>query len=109
MRVLLDEGVDPKARRFFSDDFEVSHVKDVGWLGTKNGELVKRASESFDELFTIDSNMRHQTSLISLILIVAVAEGHFRSVEDYREPIRRLMEHAHGFEPGHYHLLSDQI
>ena len=87
MKVVLDECVDPKAGQFFSDRFEVIHVKDLGWLGIKNGELVARANESFEVLFTVDSNMRHQTSLKSLSLIVVIGEGHFRTVGDYREPI----------------------
>jgi len=106
MRVLLDECVDPKVRQFFSDRFEVLHVKDVGWLGIKNGELVKRANESFEVLFTIDSNMRYQTSLKSLALVVAVAEGHFRSVDDYKEPIRRFEELVQELVKGSFHLLS---
>ena len=105
MKVLLDECIDPKARKFFSDAFEVRHVKDVGWLGIKNGELVKRASEAFDVLFTIDSNMRYQTSLKSLDLRVVVAQGHFRSVSDYRAPIEQFALVSDSLESGTYHLL----
>ncbi len=106
MKVLLDECVDPKARKFFSEGFEVFHVKDVGWLGIKNGELVKRANGSFQVLFTIDANMRHQTSLKYLSLIVTVAEGHFRSIEDYRSSIQQFEDLVHGFEKGSYHVIK---
>jgi predicted nuclease of predicted toxin-antitoxin system len=90
LKILLDECVDPKAAKFFSNQFEVKHLRDVGWLGIKNGELVKQASQAFDVLFTIDSNMRHQTSLKGLSLIVVVAQGHFRVVEDYKEHIAKF-------------------
>lgn len=90
MKILLDECVDPNAARFFTGEFEVTHVRDLGWLGIKNGDLVTRANGRFDALFTIDGNMRYQTSLRGLSILVMVAEGHFRTVDDYREPIENL-------------------
>ena len=106
MKVLLDECVDPKAARFFSSTFQIAHLKDLGWLGIKNGGLVKRASGSFDLLFTIDSNMRHQTSLRNLPPIVVVAEVSFKSLEDYQEPVRQLELRSSTFEQGKYHVLT---
>jgi predicted nuclease of predicted toxin-antitoxin system len=105
VKVLLDECVDPKARRFFSEQFEVQHLKHVGLLGTKNGELVRLASESFDVLFTIDSNMRHQTSISGLSLIVVVASGHFRSVDACKNPIESFESRLSEFQPGNYYVL----
>ena len=106
MKILLDECVDPKASTFFSKQFEVRHLREMGWLGVKNGVLVQRADEFFDVLFTIDGNMRHQTSLKNLKLVVAVAEGHFRSLEDYSEPIRKFEALCLGLEQGKFHVLS---
>ena len=106
MRVLLDECVDPKVSKLFSEGFQVSHLRDLGWLGTKNGILVQKANDSFEVLFTIDSNMRHQTSLKNLTLIVVVAEGHFRSLEDYSKSIQQFEASAIGLERGKYHLVS---
>ena len=109
MKVLLDECVDPKAATFFSTEFEVRHVTDLGWLGVKNGELVKLAEDDFDVLLTIDGNMRHQTSLKNLSLCVVVAEGHFRSTEDYREPIRRFEVEGMLLAKGEFHVLSERV
>jgi predicted nuclease of predicted toxin-antitoxin system len=98
MRVLLDECVDPRCKRLFSAAFEVRHVRDMDWLGLKNGELVRRANESFDFLFTIDSNMRFQMSLRGLTLRVAVARP-AKDVEQYALSIA-------AFEAGH-HLMAE--
>lgn len=44
MRVLLDENMPVELASHLSDD-EVVHVKDVGWTGISNGELLRRAVE----------------------------------------------------------------
>ncbi len=107
MRVLLDECVDPKVSSFFSERFQVTHIKSLGWLGVKNGELVARADQMCDLLFTIDSNMAFQTSLKGLSLRVAVGKGHFRGLEAYREPVRNLERVAESIQPGTYHFLAE--
>ncbi len=90
MRILLDECVDPRCKQFFDRKHDVLHVKDVGWLGTRNGELVAKADLKFDVLFTKDSNMIHQTSLRGLELSVAYTAKHPKAVEDYREVIEQF-------------------
>jgi len=107
VKVLLDECVDPKASRYFSADFEVTHLKDAGWLGVKNGELVKLAEGRFDVLVTIDSNMRHQTSLASLQLAVVVLEGHFRSIGDYASPVSQFERLAANVRRGAFTVIEN--
>ena len=59
-RVLLDENVDRRLKRFFSSDLEVSTVSEEGWSGLTNGKLLKEASLHFEVLVTMDSNLLHQ-------------------------------------------------
>ena len=40
MKVLLDENIPYKVKFDFGKEFEVKSVRDVGWLGKKNGELL---------------------------------------------------------------------
>ena len=39
MKILLDESLPRKLRYDFEDEHEVRTVRDMGWLGKKNGEL----------------------------------------------------------------------
>lgn len=41
MRILPDESLPLKLRNPFSKEHKISTVKDEGWLGKKNGELLK--------------------------------------------------------------------
>lgn len=60
MKLLLDECL-PEDLKDFISGHEVSTAGDMGWKGIKNGELMKRASESgFDVLLTVDKNLPHQ-------------------------------------------------
>ncbi len=48
----------------FSADHEVFTVKDVDWIGVKNGELLERMkSANFDALITIDKNLGYQQNI----------------------------------------------
>ena len=63
MRVLLDENV-PVELADLLQDHEVVHVKDLGWKGISNGELLRRADEAhFDALVTGDSHLPDQQNL----------------------------------------------
>jgi predicted nuclease of predicted toxin-antitoxin system len=58
MRILLDESLPHKLKQSFPDDHEVSTTRDMGWLGQKNGALLKLMAESSFELFvTVDRNL----------------------------------------------------
>jgi hypothetical protein len=47
-----------------SSTFHVQTVREMNWLGTKNGELLaKAASNDFDDIITADRNMYYQQNL----------------------------------------------
>ena len=51
MKILLDESLPRKLRYDFGEEHEVLTVRDKGWLGKKNGELLKLMMEDEFELF----------------------------------------------------------
>jgi predicted nuclease of predicted toxin-antitoxin system len=53
MRILLDESL-PRRLALEISGHEVQTVQKQGWAGLKNGELLRRASGSFDVLVTGD-------------------------------------------------------
>ena len=72
MRVLLDEHV-PHALRPLLVGHEVFTVTYLGWSGTRNGELLRRAAaDGFDALLTLDGGIEHQQNLRTLPLAVLV-------------------------------------
>ena len=81
MRILLDENLPSKLKFDFPSDFEVKTVKDMGWKGKQNGELLRLIdSTGFDLFITLDKNLRHQQNLerysFRFILLVAFDNKH---------------------------------
>lgn len=77
MRILLDENLPRKLKFSFGSGHEVRSVRDMGWLGKKNGELLGlMVLSGFDCFVTIDKNLRHQQNLtkfpITVFLLLAV-------------------------------------
>lgn len=72
MRVLIDEDLDTRLRHYFSENVEVETVQHRGWSGLKNGELLKRASEEFDILVTMDNNLPAQQNLTNFDIAVVI-------------------------------------
>ena len=63
MRILLDECV-PLPLRHDLARHEVRTIREMGWAGKKNGELISlMAGAGFGVLLTVDQNLRHQQNL----------------------------------------------
>lgn len=61
MRLLLDENLDVKLRFRFGPTHEVMTVRQMDWLGKKNGELLQlMQAHGFEALITGDKNIQHQ-------------------------------------------------
>jgi predicted nuclease of predicted toxin-antitoxin system len=63
MRVCLDENM-PLPIRSVLDGHEVSSVREQGWSGKSNGELLDLVEADFDVLVTSDGSIQHQQNLI---------------------------------------------
>ncbi len=98
MKILLDENLPRKLKTGFGPDFEVKTVRDMGWLGKKNGELLGLlVLNGFDVFVTIDKNLRHQQNLakfpVSVFLLVAT-NNRFETLQNLVEKIKlRLQSH----------------
>ncbi len=59
MKILLDESLPGKLRHDFGEGHLVSTVREKGWSGKKNGELLGLITENnFDIFITVDRNLR---------------------------------------------------
>ncbi|MBE9045623.1 DUF5615 family PIN-like protein [Pleurocapsales cyanobacterium LEGE 10410] len=56
MKLLLDECIDRRLAREFSGQ-NIKTVSQMGWSGTKNGELLALAEKEFDVFITVDRNL----------------------------------------------------
>lgn len=88
MRILLDESIPRKLSSDFGEEHEVWTVRDKGWLGKKNGELLKLISQENFELFiTVDRNLKFQQNLKSYSFKIVVLCG----ADNRRETLKSLI------------------
>lgn len=88
MKILLDESLPRKLRNDFGTNHEIWTVRDKGWLGKKNGTLLKLMTEDGFELFvTVDRNLPYQQNLERLPLTIFVLCG----ANNTRETLRALL------------------
>jgi predicted nuclease of predicted toxin-antitoxin system len=63
MKLLLDENLPKRLKEDFPDHFVIT-VREMGWNGIKNGELMTLMKKSnFDCFLTFDKNLLHQQNL----------------------------------------------
>jgi predicted nuclease of predicted toxin-antitoxin system len=76
VKLLLDESLPRRLKASF-EDHETRTVPEMGWQGTKNGELLQLAAAEFDVFVTADQNLQYQQNLagvdIGIIVLAAVA------------------------------------
>lgn len=72
MKLLLDENLPKRLKQDFPEH-QVSTVRDKGWNGVKNGELLKlMVADGFQALLTFDKNLQHQQNFEKYTLTVFV-------------------------------------
>ncbi len=65
MKLLLDESLPRRLKSLFADH-ETRTVPEMGWQGTKNGELIRLAAAEFDVFLTADQNLQYQQNLVGV-------------------------------------------
>ena len=82
MKLLLDENLPKRLKQDFQE-FEIYTVRDQGWNGVRNGDLLKRLLDTgFKTLITFDKNLRHQQNFdkYPIAVFVLVAENNTYSI-----------------------------
>ena len=95
MKILLDENLPTKLKYNFGINFEISTIKDMGWLGKKNGELLGLATlNNFEIFLTIDKNLIHQQNIhefeIKFIILSAMDNKH-QTLQPYIDKVKVLL------------------
>ena len=105
MKLLLDECV----TRYLKPDFighEVKTVREAGFTGLKNGELLKAAETAFDVLVTVDKSIRHQQNLRTFHLGVLILAAQTNKYEDLKPLVPRALEALKSLQPGAFVLVE---
>jgi hypothetical protein len=74
VRVLLDEQL-PQDLAPLLTGHDVRTVREQGWAGIKNGELLRRAGVEFQAFITMDRNLEFQQNISALGLGVLLVHN----------------------------------
>jgi hypothetical protein len=99
VRVLLDESV-PRQLAGRLVGHEVTTVTREGWAGLRNGDLLRRASGTFDVLVTGDQGLEYQQNLSSVRLGIVVVAAANNRVETFLVLAPRILEAIEAVQPG---------
>jgi len=92
-RVLFDENL-PRLLRRKLPEFEVRTVQEEGWGSVRNGELLRRAEDTFDVLLTADRRMQYQQKLTSFrigIVVIVTPRLQLELLESAAEELRTVL------------------
>ena len=91
MKILLDECVDER----LADEFvghDVLTVRQMGWKGKQNGELLALAEKRFEAFVTTDRNLSFQQSLTRFGIAVLVLTAPSNRLSDLRPIVPALLK-----------------
>lgn len=94
MKILLDENI-PKRLRFRIQGrpgiTQVSTIKEMGWNGKTNGELLRLLTENgFDVLITLDKGLYQQQNLTKFSITVVLLRVKTNKYEDIQPILQKL-------------------
>ena len=93
MRLLLDENLPKRLKQDFFN-YEVFTVRDKGWNGTKNGELLKLLQEnSFDAFLTFDKNLQYQQNFSKYTITVFVLSAKSNQYKELTGLVSKIKEY----------------
>lgn len=92
MKILLDESLPRKLCGDFGLEHEVFTVLDKGWLGRKNGELLKlMIGDNFEIFVTVDRNLPYQQNVELIPVTIFILCGLDNRIETLRLLIPKLL------------------
>jgi predicted nuclease of predicted toxin-antitoxin system len=93
MKLLLDENLPKKLKHDFAEH-ETYTVRDKGWNGVKNGELLKLLkNENFNALLTFDKNLQYQQNFNKYTITVFVLTATINTYSALSKLIPQIKEH----------------
>jgi predicted nuclease of predicted toxin-antitoxin system len=100
VRVLLDENVPRTLARSLAPEHEARTVKQQGWAGRKNGELLESAAREFDALLTTDRGIPHQQNFDRHDIGIVLLQARSNRIEDLEPLIPEVKQVLVSLRPG---------
>ena len=101
MKLLFDECVSRKVKFLFADGgHECETVRDAGFSGKENGELIALADEHFDVLVTIDKNIRYQQNMTGRNIAILIIRPASNDLDDIRPHVPNALVALQSLKPG---------
>jgi hypothetical protein len=92
MKLLLDENIDVRFKNGFSEH-DVYTVRDLGWNGIKNGQLLLLLKENnFDAWIVVDKNIPYQQNTAKLPCLVIVLNVYRNTLKHLVPLIPKILE-----------------
>lgn len=93
MRLLLDENL-PKRLKLNFPEHEIFTVRDKGWNGIKNGQLLNLLLENeFNALFTFDKNLSYQQNFSKYTITVFVLNAPINSYAELTKLSQQIRDY----------------
>eukprot|EP01012_Entosiphon_sulcatum_P059056 TRINITY_DN83321_c0_g1_i1.p1 TRINITY_DN83321_c0_g1~~TRINITY_DN83321_c0_g1_i1.p1 ORF type:complete len:109 (-),score=15.58 TRINITY_DN83321_c0_g1_i1:280-606(-) len=91
MKLLLDENLPKRLKQHF-EEHEIYTVRDMGWNGVKNGELLKlMIVAEFQVLITFDKNLQFQQNFAKYTLPIIVLNAFDNTYLTLREFMPQIL------------------
>jgi len=91
VRVLLDESL-PVDLAGELRPHGVTTVRDQGWAGLQNGELLRQALRQFDVFVTMDRNLPHQQNLTAIGMAVVIVLAKSNRLPDLKPLVPQIVD-----------------
>lgn len=93
MKILLDENLPLKLKESFGKTHKVSTVREMNWLGKRNGELLGLVTlEGFEAFVTMDKNLPKQQNLNKFAITIFVLAGANNKLETLQSLVPLVLE-----------------
>ena len=100
MRIPLDECLPRKLKSSLQKNHEVQTVREAGWLGKENGELIQLALGRFDVILTVDKEFPAGKATAPPGIIIAVLRAPDTNFETLLPLVPLLETELAGAQPG---------
>ena len=92
MKILLDENIPIQLKRDLPEQNKWFTVRELGWQGTKNGQLLVRMVENnFQCLVTMDKNLYKQQNISELNLIIITIKAKDNKIDTLKMAIPEVI------------------
>ena len=101
MRLLLDECLPRKMKFLLSGGgHQCDTVREAGFGGKENGELLSLAEGNFDVLITVDKNLKYQQNITNHRIAILVLRAASNDIDDIRPHLPEVLAGLRSIEPG---------